>query len=402
MYQSHNRLRGVDTSLNKVKTQWSAYALICLAHISMHTFTEMHIALIPVFRDEFSLDTVTIGLFASIPLLIQAIFTIPGGLLADRFDRVKMIAFSLGLSAVGGVLIAFTNSVPLIILYTSCFLISATLLHPPALSAVGDLVSSRVRGKALGVFNSAGAFGISLGPIALSILLGVWGWRPVYLLWSIPAFLIPWLLFRLRLPRSELRSRSPEDSSSNFQILRNASLVILLAILGARAVAGNVLNTYITPYFVDVWSIDHATASLIFGIRPLMAFFASPLGGAMVDRISEKIWMAIGLIAQIISICVIAFSPSLTWIIIGYLLNSFFGTMEMPAVQSLIARLTPQQGRGFAFSLSFLPGTLTGAVAPIAAAFLVAAWGLWYIFPLALVMLVCGLGLLSGFWRRIP
>ena len=367
----------------------------------MHTFTQMHIALIPVFRDEFSLDTVTIGLFASIPLLIQAIFTIPGGLLADRIDRVRIIAFSLGLSALGGVLISFTNSVSLIILFTSFFLISATLLHPPALSAIGELISPRIRGRALGVFNSAGAFGIALGPLALSVFLGLWGWRPVYLLWSIPAFFIPWLLFRFRLPSSKPQLRSSDDSSSEFKILRNVSLIILLAILGARAVAGNVINTYITPYFVDVWSIDPATASLIFGIRPLMALFASPMGGVMVDRISEKFWMMIGLIAQIISIVVIAFSPSLTLIIIGYLLNSFFGTMEMPAVQSLIARLTPQQGRGFAFSLSFLPGTITGAVAPIAAAFLVDAWGLWYIFPLALVMLVCGLGLLGGLWRRI-
>lgn len=368
----------------------------------MHTFTQMHIALIPVFRDEFLLDTVSIGLFASIPLLIQTIFTIPGGLLADRFDRVKMIAFSLGLSGIGGVLIFFANSVPLLILYTSCFLISATLLHPPALSAVGELVTQRVRGKALGVFNAAGAFGISLGPIALSIFLGLWGWRPVYLLWSIPAFLIPWLLIRLRLPHPKPQPRSATDSSSEFQILRNASLILLLAILGVRAVAGNVINTYITPYFVDVWSIDPATASLIFGIRPLMGLFAAPMGGVMVDRVSEKLWMAIGLIAQIISIFVIAFSPTLTWIIIGYLLNSIFGTMEMPAVQSLIARLTPHQSRGFAFSLSFLPGTLTGAIAPIAAAFLVDAWGLWYIFPIALVMLICGLGLLSGLWRRIP
>lgn len=367
----------------------------------MHTFTQMHIALIPVFRNEFSLDTVTIGLFASIPLLIQAIFTIPGGLLADRIDRVRIITLSLGLSAVGGVLISFTNSVPMIILFTSFFLISSTLLHPPALSAIGEFISPRVRGRALGIFNSAGAFGIALGPLALSVFLGLWGWRPVYLLWSIPAFLIPWLLLRLRLPASTSPSRSPDDSSSEFQILRNVSLIILLAILGVRAVAGNVINTYITPYFVDVWSIDPATASLIFGIRPLMSLFASPMGGVMVDRISEKLWILIGLIARIISILILAVSPSFTLIIIGYLLNSFFGNMEMPAVQSLIARLTPQQSRGFAFSLSFLPGTITGAIAPIAAAFLVDAWGLWYIFPLALVMLICGLGLLSGLWHRI-
>lgn len=385
------------------RPRWGAYALVCLSHTFMHVFTEMHIALIPILRTELSLDTLTIGLMVSTPLLIQTVLTIPAGLLADRINRLQMMAASLIVTAIGGFLVAQAHNVLQLIAFTSLLSISSTLLHPPALSTVDSLVSPKIKGKALGIFNSSGTFGIALGPITLSFLMNTVGWRTVYLMWSIPALLIPVVILRLKLEKTEgSKDRQyNEKTVSAFHVLRNLSLILLLAVMGARAMSGTTINTYITPYFVDRLMIEPAMASLIFGLRPLIGILASPIGGIMVDRVGEKKWIVLDLIVQIASLSTIALFPSSTWIIFGYLLYSFFGNMEMPAMQSLVAKLTPKSGRGLAFSLSFLPATLTGAVSPILAAIIVEAWGIWYIFPFALIMLCVAISVL-GFLRSSP
>jgi MFS family permease len=362
----------------------------------MHTFTQMHIALIPIFQTEFGLDILSIGLMVSSPLLIQAIFAIPAGLLADRIDRSRMITIGLIVTGIGGILLSQVNSVPMLILLTSLISISSSLIHPPALSAVGDIVSNTTRGRALGFFGAAGTFGISLGPITLSFLLATTGWRFVYLMWSIPTLLLPALILRLNIKKpDELKGNLHQKKTSKFALFMNLSLLLLLAVMAARAMGGTAVNAYITPYFVDNWQLSPATASLIFGLRPLMGIIAAPLGGILVDRVGEKKWIAVGLSVQIVGILVVAFTPNLTGLIFGYLLYGFFSNMEMPAVQSLVVKLTPAEGRGLAFSLSFLPGTLAGAVSPVLGAVIIGAFGIWEIFPFSFAMLIIAMILLA-------
>jgi len=370
----------------------------------MHVFTQMHIALIPILRPELGLDALAIGLIASIPLVVQGLLTIPGGLLADRVPRLRMIAAGLAASTAGGFLMTLANTVPLLIAFTCLFSVSSTLLHPPALSAVSDLIPNRIRGKAFGFFGAAGTFGIALGPISLSFLLDIIGWRNVYMLWSIVSAAVSVLFLRFGLAgiRKE-KSSVPESrgSSQSMRLFMNITLILMLVIMAARSFGGNAVNTYITTYFVDVLKIEAETAILLFGMSPLVGALASSVGGVMVDRTGGKMWFALGFMMQITSLLVVAFSPIIPLVLATYLLYSFFGSMEMPAEQYIIAELVPNTGRGLAFSLSFLPGTLVGSIAPVLLAFVIVGSGIWYIFPFAVAMFSSALVILGLLWKRI-
>jgi FSR family fosmidomycin resistance protein-like MFS transporter len=383
-------------------SRWGSYSLICLTHTLMHAFTQMHIALIPVLRTEFGLDTITIGLLVSIPTVVNALLTIPGGLLADRIDRLKMIAAGLVVSGVGGILMSQAGNTVMLITFISLFSVAPALLHPPSLSAVGDLIEPRTRGKALGFFGSAGTLGIALGPITLSFLLGVVGWRTVYLLWALPTLLAPLLILRIRLGREKDPAGNRfESNQSSFHILRNLSLVLVLVILGTRAMGGNAINAYITPYFTDRLGVETSTAILVFGLSPLIGVTASAAGGFMVDRFGEKRWFIVSFLSQIVTLSTLALSSSGAPAIVAYLSYSFFGSMEMPAEQSLIAKLTPRSGRGLAFALSFLPGTIAGSLSPVLVALVVESLGIWYIFPYSVAMFAAAVAVLGILWKRI-
>ncbi|MEM2094118.1 MAG: MFS transporter [Candidatus Bathyarchaeia archaeon] len=385
------------------EVNWGGYALVCLSHTMMHVFTQMHIALIPVFRAEMGLDAITIGLIASIPMIIQGLLTIPGGILADRMSRLRMVAVGLATSTAGGMLMTLANGAPMIIAFTSLFSVSSTLLHPPALGAVSEIVPNKMRGKAFGLFGAAGTFGIALGPVSLSLLLDIIGWRYVYLLWSIIGTVVSTLLLRFGFYSKTRMSNSKKmgGTSPNLHVFRNIGLILILAIMAARSFGGNAINTYITTYFVDVLKIEVETAIFLFGMSPLVGALASSLGGVMVDRTGGKKWFALGFVMQIISLLIVAFSPFIPVVLATYLLYSFFGSMEMPAEQYIIAELVPNTGRGLAFSLSFLPGTLVGSIAPVLVALVIAGRGVWYIFPFAITMFSTALAVLAILWRRI-
>ncbi len=386
------------------ETQWGAYAFLCLSHTMMHVFSQMHIALIPILRSELELDTLAIGLIASIPLVVQGLLTIPGGLLADRVPRLRMIAVGLAASTAGGFLMAVANNVSMVIAFTCLFAMSSTLLHPPALSAVSDLIPNRTRGKAFGFFGAAGTFGIALGPISLGLLIGTVGWRSVYLLWSLVGTAVSILFLRVRIfgTRKDRSSISGDNASSRkLHIFANLGLVLMLVIMAARSFGGNAINTYITTYFVDVLKIEAETAVLMFGMSPLVGAIASSVGGVMVDRTGGKIWFALGFVMQVVGLVVVASSASIPLALACYLLYSFFGSMEMPAEQAIIAELVPNTGRGLAFSLSFLPGTLVGSVAPMLLAFVIVGTGIWFIFPFAIAMFLGALVIFGLIWQRI-
>jgi MFS family permease len=78
-----------------------------------------------------------------------------------------------------------------------------------------------------------------------------------------------------------------------------------------------------------------------------------------------------------------------------YWSSGFFSTSSMGAASSIIARSIPSEHRGLGFALYFLPGSIVGIIAPLIGASIANAFGLWSIFPLAVLLIGIGFLLLK-------
>jgi len=91
-----------------------SYDLIVMAitHTLTHAFQQIHTALFPILRspDEFNLSYQQIGLIAAVPLLCQAILSIPTGLLSDRFGSKKMVLVSVVVAVLGAIIASQANN----------------------------------------------------------------------------------------------------------------------------------------------------------------------------------------------------------------------------------------------------------------------------------------------------
>ena len=98
---------------NKVKTSsFISYGLIVMAvtHTFTHVFGGIHTSIFSLLREEFNLSLRQLGLMAAIPPLCQAIFTIPTGLVSDRYGSKKMLLVSFIIAVLGAVLASQANT----------------------------------------------------------------------------------------------------------------------------------------------------------------------------------------------------------------------------------------------------------------------------------------------------
>jgi sugar phosphate permease len=74
--------------------------------------------------------------------------------------------------------------------------------------------------------------------------------------------------------------------------------------------------------------------------------------------------------------------------VLFYLIYSFFNIMTMPITSSIVAKITPRQSRGTAYSLEFIPMTIIGIVMPIILGTLMNFLEIWIIFPIAITFYI--------------
>ena len=178
-----------------------SYGLLVMAvtHTMAHAFQNMHTALYPNLVEEFQLSNQQVGLISSIPSLVSALLSIPMGLLSDRIGAKRMILLSILVATLGAVTAGLATGPLMLILAVSLLYLNTTIYHPASYSFTTFLFEPKDRPKALGVQGAGGTLGMAMGPISISILVGLLGlgWRKAYLSWIIPLLVGAWLVWRI-------------------------------------------------------------------------------------------------------------------------------------------------------------------------------------------------------------
>jgi MFS family permease len=358
---------------------------------------------------EFNLTLQQVGMIAAIPPLCSALLSIPMGLLSDRYGSNRMVLISMAVSA-AGCLIASQAQTPLMfIVAISLLSINTTIYHPAAYSFTTKLVKPRNRPRALGIHGAGGTLGMSVGPISLSILMGLFAykWRQVYIFWLIPVILGVLAVLRLKSePTDDVHEETDEkienDSKGEATSLLTMGLLMFLAFVGINTIGRSMIASFLPIYMVNVKGLSNSLSNLIYGSNTLMGLVAAPLGGAFAVRFGEKRWLLAVLLFSYVSIALAFVIPSDIAFVAFYLLSGFFNFLGMAANSSIVAKLSSSQQRGLGYALYFLPGSIMGAVAPVLAAYIGDAYGLSAIFYASLIVYFVGLFVLKFFVKVRP
>jgi MFS family permease len=358
--------------------------VIALTHTLTHAFQQMHSALYPVLQVEFALTNQQVGLISSIPSLAAAILSIPSGMATDKFGTKKMILFSSVVAAVGALTAGFAQSQWMFILAISFLFVSTTFYHPASYSYISFLFEPKDRSKALGIHGAGGTLGMALGPISISILVGLmaFGWRQVYLAWGVPLIISVFMVYFIKyIPTQDVEVKSGEGKPMvKAEKLLSASLVMFLVFGALRTVAASMTTTFLSLWLVNTRGLDLALASLIFGASSLMGIVAAPIGGVFAAKYGEKRWIVYTLVVAYICFALAFLVSSTLAFAVFYLGYGFFNLLGMAANSAITAKLSPSKQRGMGYAFYFLPGNIMGAFAPMIAAFIADSFGIFNVF----------------------
>jgi len=370
---------------NKKKKQGIlSYGLLVMAvsHTLTHVFGGIHTAIFSQLRDEFDLNLQELGLIAAIPSLASAILAIPVGLLSDRFGSKKMLLVSFGFAAVGAVL-AGTASTPLmLIVAVSLIYINVSIYHPASYAATTKMFKPEDRAKALGLHGAGGTLGHAMGPLSVSLLMGLlaWQWRQVYLFLAAP--MIIGIIMVLRLPDDKVEKVEKKEEKGTGEKFLTRALLMFLAYQATRMIATSMIGTFLVLYLQDVRGMSLTVATFIQSTNTLSGLIAAPIGGYLASRFGEKRWLQASLLGAF-SVLAVAFQvPNNTLFMALYVLYGFGNTLGMASRSAIMAKLTPSKQRGLGYALFFLPGSIIGAITPVAAGYVADLMGFQTIFKL--------------------
>ena len=383
-----------------------SYGIIVMSvtHLFAHVFDRVFPALMPIFRDEFSLTLVELGIIASIPYAFQTFLSIPAGYFTDKYGAKKAMTLSFIISIASATVVAISTNVWMLIFSISCLALVTTIYHPASYSYTTKIATSKNRSRALGLQNAGGPLGMSVGPLSLSLVTGFlgYGWRFVYFLWIIPIIIVLLAVQRLRSEETSttaVKSSEPSnpipDTKPNLKSLFTFGLVVFLVYSAIRNMGGQMISTFLPTYLKDFRGLSVADASLIYGSINLMGVFSAPLGGFLADRVGTKRWLVCVSAVATAFLGLSYVATTTTLFLIFYFLNSFTTFLGMAANSAVVASLTPSSQRGMGYALFFLPMSIVGSITPAIAGIIGQSLGLSFLFPLGLVISALALVMLQ-------
>jgi MFS family permease len=391
----------MESEKSKKATSILSYGLIVMTvtHTLTHVFGGIHPAIFSILREEFSLSLKQLGIIAAIPPLLQALLSIPTGLLSDRIGSKKMVMLSLVVAILGAVLASQTTSPLMFIVAISLVYLNTTIYHPASYSFTSRLFTNRNRPKALGLHGAGGTLGHAMGPLSVSILIGLLAleWRQVYLLLAAPLLIgiIMVLFLKEEAPENGREEYPAVEATTDAKSILSFSMVMFLAYSALRMMGGSMISNFIVLYLQDVKHVDLAAASFIASGTMLLGFIAAPIGGFMAARFGEKKWILASFSLGSLLLAASIFSRNVMIFAILYVGYGFCNTLGMAARSSIMAMLSPSGQMGLGYALFFLPGSIMGAVAPVIAGFVAENYGFNTIFYISLGIYVVALGILK-------
>ncbi len=301
--------------------------------------------------------------------LLITLFSIPAGIviplagfLSDRFGRKKVIAPSLILYGLGGVLaglaaIFFNNfAYPAILGGRILQGIGAAGTAPIAMALTGDLFTGKERGTALGIIEAANGLGKVVSPI-LGALLGLITWYATFLFF--PLVVIPVVLglwFLVKEPEGNRQAQNVgQYLKSIARIFEKKSAMLLTSFLGgaiALLILFGVLF-FLSEHLETVFRLNGVRKGVTLAIPVLFMSTTSYLTGRVIKkRLALMKWLVVVGLALIGgALTMMGFFRTTFLFFIAISLAGVGTGLTLPCLNTIITSSTATERRGLVTSL---------------------------------------------------
>ncbi len=406
------RVESVDSALSPARTPRSAFQLtrrlvgvpkwplVLLTAVYAVNVSDQYIlpATFPLLKQEFGLSDTALGALSGSYLAIVMLGTVPFGTLADRFRRTRIIAWGTTGWGLAMIWTGFARN------FAGLFASRMTLGafdpcdNPTSQSLLADYYPVQQRSKVMGVYQLGSLFGILAIPIA-GAMAQEWGWRSAMFFFSLPAFIVAALAWRLPEPvrgamdRRHERIEGATPIASEFDTMpareaykRLVRIPTYTSMLVANGIGGLFfggigawLPTFLVRYH-DLSVAQASSASVLFALGGLIgALLSGQVADYLTFRGMGSARLAVASVGRLATVPLLAISFLLgvtAVMLILFTLGVVCLVAAVPPINAARADVLHPSLRGRGTSLDAVVQALTGAASPIIVGVLADAFSL--------------------------
>lgn len=330
-------------------------------------------------KNELGASITAVGLLSTIASSERLLFQLPGGLLADRYGRRKIIVYGTALRLLPPLIYLWATNWTQVI--PALLVSGAASVYMPAFNAIiADSLPETQRGAGYGAYRTITSMPQIVSPVIGGMVMDAFGYREGIKIFLTISFFATVLVTYVRWryltetlvrdvkppsPRLIQQKRSVKERlSSTFDLPRTVWVLVVVAILGSFGM--RLVWEFMSIYAVEIVGLTNTQLGLVQTTGGIVSTVLALPGGMLSDRFGRKpLILTSRLILPLTTFAVTLatnFQQYYLISIVSAIGNSLGGGGMWgggPAWQALIADLVPREKRGTVMGTI---GTVTGVV----------------------------------------
>lgn len=388
--------------------EYTAVAMLALGFGLVGLDRFIILPLFPVMMSELHLDYQDLGNISAVLAIAWGISSIFMGRLSDRIGRRKVLIPAVLLFSLLAGLSGLANGVAALLLIRAVMGVSEGAFTPTAIAATAESSHPSRRGLNIGIQQAFfPILGLGLAPIlATQLLLVLPSWRWVFVVVSLPGFLLAWFMYRrLRETRAPAAAEAPQEQGRWLDALRYRNVPLNILGMFCMLTSLFVLSVMMPNYLTDYLHLGVQQMGFVMSAIGLGGFIGQLVLPGLSDRLGRKPVVLGSFVATGACIWLLMHTGAepLTLFALLFLTTFFNFSMICMTVGPLTGESVPLPLVSTATGLVVGIGEVFGGgVAPALAGYIAQHHGIQYTLYLALGGVVLGLAAASLLRETAP
>ncbi|MDA8225772.1 MAG: MFS transporter [Betaproteobacteria bacterium] len=355
----------------QARTAFGILSAISLSHFLNDVMQSLLLALYPLFKHEFSLSFVQVGLITMTFQLTASMLQPLVGYVTDRRPMPWSLPAGMASTFAGLLTLSMAHDFPAVLAAAALVGMGSAIFHPES-SRVARMASGGQHGLAQSIFQVGGNAGAAAGPLVAAWLVlphgqGSIAWVSLAALAGMVILAVVGRWYRQQHRQSRRSATATQTPLSRRETVITLGVLVMLMFSKFFYLAS--INNYLMFFLMHQFGITSQTAQYhLFGFLASVAL-GTLLGGPIGDRIGRRrvIWISIlGIAPFTLALPYAGLSGSLALSMIsGFMLASAFPAMVVYAQELIPGRIGTVSGMffGLAFGLAGIGAALLGIIA---------------------------------------
>ncbi len=319
-------------------------------------------------KADFGLSGFELGLIGTVFMIIHATFSVPLGIIADKWIRKNIIAAGVAIWSIATFVTGLVQNFTQLLITRAAVGIGEASYAPAATSLIADNFPVEKRARASSIFHLGMFLGGTMGMILAGVIGTHLGWRACFFIVAVPGLFLAYYALKIKETKHEHHITDEVNKKNILQLFRSPAYLMTLASGIMLTFTSSAIIAWMTQFFIRFhnYSVDHASITI-----GLAVVIGGPIGiysgGYFSDLLYNKygkprsLAMALAFIAATPLMYITLTTQNETLLIVSLIAATYLMTWYYGPMVALIQDIVPGSLKATAFALYLFTVHLIGS-----------------------------------------